>query len=108
MNLQNWINLGREHWKEFLPKKFAALKKAGMLEAALKEAAEQTYLATSALEEQGMQPDYAWQMAREKYLLLPPEDRADEPTASSAAFEVMKMMVQMNQEMAADDYSTDE
>lgn len=74
MFLQNWINLGREHWKEHLPKKYAELKKAGKLEQALADAAELTYQAADQLEQQGVKPDEAWQQVRETYLLLPPED----------------------------------
>ena len=76
MNLQNWINLGREHWKQHLPTRYRELKQAGILDQALKEAAEQTYLEVSQLEEAGFQADEAWQMVRETYLLLPSETAA--------------------------------
>ena len=79
MNLQNWVELGRQHWKEHLPARYAALKKAGRLDASLQEAANQTYSEVSRLEEAGFQPDEAWQMARETYLLLPPEESEDAP-----------------------------
>lgn len=93
MNLNNWVELARAHWKEFLPAKYAALKKAGALEAALREAAEQTYQATSALEAAGHQPHEAWAMAREDHLLLKPET-----TAAEEMFEerpLLKLQIEM-------------
>ena len=38
----NWRMQAEMHWKEFQPKRYAALKKAGMLEKALLEAADTT------------------------------------------------------------------
>ena len=78
MLLQNWKDLARAHWKEHLPNRYAALQKAGKLEASLDQAANQTYLETSQLEDAGMNPQEAWEMTREKYLLLPEE--GTEPT----------------------------
>jgi len=74
MNLDNWIRQGRQHWKEHLPIRYRSLKEAGTLERSLRAAAEQTYLETSQLEQAGFQPDEAWQMVREQYLLLPAEN----------------------------------
>lgn len=73
MNLQNWINQARDHWKEFQPTKFKDLQKSGMLERALKQAAEQTLLELHDLETSGMDPQGAWEMVRELYL-FPPEE----------------------------------
>ena len=75
---RNWIRMARNHWQEHQPKKFAALQKAGKLDEALQAAANQTYLEVSQLEESGYQPDEAFQMVREQYLLPPPES-AEEP-----------------------------
>lgn len=80
--LQNWIELGRQHWKEHLPNRYREFEKAGILESSLREAASQTYLEASQLEESGFQPDEAWQMVRENHLLLPPEGSAPQPTTS--------------------------
>lgn len=73
MNLQNWINQARDHWKEFQPTRFKELQRVGKLEPALKQAAEQTYLELDQLEESGMDPQGAWEMVRERYL-FPPEE----------------------------------
>jgi len=83
MDLQNWIEQGRAHWKEHLPKRYAELKAAGKLESSLREAANQTYLEASQLEEAGFQPDEAWQMVRESYLILPAEGQQQKPAETS-------------------------
>ena len=68
-----WTSQARAHWREFQPKRYTALRKAGMLETSLKYAAEQTYLEVSQLERSGFQPDEAFQMVREEYLFPPAE-----------------------------------
>lgn len=78
MNLQNWIDLARDHWKEHLPPKFQQLRSAGTLAAALREAANQTYSLVESLEAQGLSPQDAWEMARSEFLLLPPEQSPEE------------------------------
>lgn len=89
MNLNNWIELGRQHWKEFLPNRYRELKAAGTLDEALKTAAEQTYLEADQLEQSGFQPDEAWQMVRENYLLLPPEGSQRPETSSQTSQDLM-------------------
>mgnify|MGYP001312324077 CR=1 FL=1 len=78
MNLQNWIDLARQHWTEHLPQKVQQLRRAGKLEKALREAANQTYSLVDSLEAQGMGPEEAWQQARTEFLLLPPEESPEE------------------------------
>ncbi|MEW8437168.1 MAG: hypothetical protein AB2689_03340 [Candidatus Thiodiazotropha taylori] len=73
MNLNNWISKAKEHWKEFQPTRYQELKESGQLEQALQEAAEQTHLEMSELEEAGFQNHEAWEMVRERYLFLPEE-----------------------------------
>lgn len=77
MNLQNWANQAKAHWKEHNPKRYRALKKQGTLDLAAKKAAEQTFEEVNALEESGFQPDLAFQMVRERYL-FPPEEAPEE------------------------------
>lgn len=73
---QNWKRQAELHWKEFQPKRYAELKKAGMLEQALTEAAEQTALEMNQLTDvSGYKPDEAFQMVREQYL-FPPEENS--------------------------------
>ncbi|MEW8436616.1 MAG: hypothetical protein AB2689_00520 [Candidatus Thiodiazotropha taylori] len=68
MNLHNWISKANEHWKEFQPTRYQELKESGQLEQALQQAAEQTHLEMSELEEAGYQNHEAWEMVRERYL----------------------------------------
>lgn len=98
MNLNSWVELGRQHWKEFLPKRYKALKEAGILEGSLRYAAEQTYLEVSQFEEAGFQPDEAWQMVREEYLILRAEDDpAERPTSGSSLTHKMRGAVRSGQ-----------
>lgn len=85
MNLNNWINLARESWKENNPTLYKELNRSGELETALREAAERTYSAISELEAQGHSLQEAWEITREKYLLLPAEDTPDEEENKGAA-----------------------
>lgn len=80
-NLQNWVHEARQHWKEHLPTRFAALKKAGKLDSSLQEAANQTYLELQQLEDSGLTPEEAWQMVREEYLF--PRAESDGAATSS-------------------------
>lgn len=75
VNLQNWVNQAREHWKEFQPKRYSALIKSGKLEPALQDAAERTYREMTALEDQGFDYQDAWEIVRERYLFVPEEGK---------------------------------
>lgn len=68
-----WQKMADEHWKEFCPKMYQAYQTAGKLKYKLAEAATMTYLEVDALENQGFSAHEAWEMTREKYILLPPE-----------------------------------
>ena len=74
--LDLWIEMGRKHWKEFRPTKYQALKAKGEVELnkALYQAAEMTADERDQLVEAGYNHQEAWEMTREKYLLLPPEE----------------------------------
>lgn len=89
MNLQNWKDQAKAHWKEFQPKRFKALQAAGKLDEALESAANQTYLEVSQLEASGFQPDEAFQMVRESYL-FPPEESQPQQPATSLTHEMAK------------------
>ena len=73
MQHATWIAQARGHWKEHLPKMFARLKKTGMLEQALTEAAEATARGMRVLTTQGATWQEAWEQVRETYLFLPEE-----------------------------------
>jgi hypothetical protein len=75
--------MAERHWREFRPKMVRDLETKGTLMEALFEAQETTISEMEALTrrletEQKLTPqqahDQAWEMIREKYILLPPED----------------------------------
>lgn len=110
MFLQNWKNQAREHWAEFQPTRYQELKKAGTLEQALTDAAEQTFRETNELEEAGMQPDEAFQMVRERYLFPKPEpDETDDelPVSGGMIMEMNRIMHEF-QRMLHDPYPLEE
>jgi hypothetical protein len=75
-------HLAERHWREFLPKMTAELEGKGQLNALLLEAEEKTETELDSLRrhfiQQGLTPqqahDRAWEIARERYLFLPPEE----------------------------------
>lgn len=78
--------MAERHWREFRPKMVRELEARGTLMEALFEAQETTINEMEALTgrlepEQKLTPqqahDQAWEMIREKYILLPPEENAD-------------------------------
>lgn len=74
--------MAEKHWREFRPKMVRELEAQGKLQEALYEAQEQTLdemeALTRKLEADGLTvqqaQDQAWEIIRERYLLLPPED----------------------------------
>jgi hypothetical protein len=75
--------MAERHWREFRPKMVQKLETDGALMEALFEAQERTIGEMEALTkkletEQKLTPqqahDRAWEMIREKYILLPPEE----------------------------------
>ncbi len=76
--------MAERHWREFLPKMVARMETEGRLMAALVEAQETTLEEMESLtrkleREEAMMPEQAqaaaWELVREKYILLPPENR---------------------------------
>ncbi len=74
--------MAEAHWREHCPRLVGQLEAQGRLQAALLEAQERTLdemeRVMRALRRQGLAPqqvhDQAWEMVREKYILLPPEE----------------------------------
>jgi hypothetical protein len=75
--------MAERHWREFRPRMVQEMEAKGSLREALFEAQETTINEMEALTrqletEQKLTPqhahDQAWEMIREKYVLLPPED----------------------------------
>ncbi|HRY49116.1 MAG TPA: hypothetical protein P5186_13795 [Candidatus Paceibacterota bacterium] len=79
--LTQYGRLAENHWREFLPRMVAELEAKGLLSQMLREAEVKTALELDTLRrqfvQQGLTPpqahDQAWEMVRERYILLPPE-----------------------------------
>ena len=73
--------MAEKHWREHRPKLLSELEAKGQLQAMLLEAEEKTkdemIELTQAFRKQGLTAqqanDRAWEMVRERYILLPPE-----------------------------------
>lgn len=79
--LTQYGRMAEQHWREFLPKMVRELERKGVLYQTLLEAEEKTKDEMATLRTQLMQQGstaqqaqtQAWEMVREKYILLPPE-----------------------------------
>ena len=77
-----YIRLAEWHWRTWLPRRVAELERTGQLKAKLQEAAERTVTDTEALRQHFLQQGLtlsqaqqrAWEIVRERYLFLPPEE----------------------------------
>ena len=73
--------MAEQHWRTHRPRMVAEMERAGTLQQMLQEAEEQTKDEMDTMRrqliQQGLTPqqahDRAWEMVREKYVLLPPE-----------------------------------
>ena len=76
--------MAEKHWREHRPKMVRQLEASGQLQAMLAEAERKTKDEMAELRtrfiRQGLTPQQAhnraWEMVREEYILLPPEDEA--------------------------------
>lgn len=69
----HYINLARDHWREFRPRTFHAMQRAGTLDRALRDAAEASARQMTDLISAGFTEAEAWPMVREEYIILPEE-----------------------------------
>ncbi len=81
--LTQYGRMAEKHWREFLPKKVEELEAKGQLQEMLQDAEEKTKdemedLTRKLISEQGYTPEdaerVAWEIVRERYILLPPEE----------------------------------
>lgn len=80
--LTQYGRMAEKHWREFRPKMVQELEAKGLLHQMLLEAEEKTKdemdTLMRELRQQGLTAqqahDQAWEMVRERYVLLPPED----------------------------------
>lgn len=66
------------HWKEYLPKMYAALVESGELAEALSSAVKQTKAAYHDAMESGLNSPSAWEAVREEWAFLPAESDSQE------------------------------
>jgi hypothetical protein len=74
--------MAEKHWREFLPRMVREMERKGLLHQMLLEAENSAKEEMATLRTQLMQQGstaqqaqtQAWEMVREKYILLPPED----------------------------------
>lgn len=79
--LLGYAHLAKVHWQEHCPRMVRELEATGQLESALAEAEEQTLAEMETLQRDlrangstsAQAHQQAWELVREKYLLLPPE-----------------------------------
>ena len=77
-----YVSLAERHWRTWLPRQVAELERTGRLKTKLQEAAERTVTDSEELQrhflQQGLTPSQAqqraWEIVRERYLFLPPEE----------------------------------
>ncbi len=86
ITLTQYGMMAEKHWREHCPNLVRELEARGILERMLQEAEEKTkdemYDLTMQLMKQGSSAqqahDQAWEMVRERYILLPPESEETE------------------------------
>ena len=79
--LTQYGRMAEKHWREFCPRRVAALEAQGMLQQRLQEAEDKTDEELDRIRrqliQQGLTPSQAhqsaWETVRSRYLLLPPE-----------------------------------
>jgi hypothetical protein len=87
MTTEAFAAMARNHWKKWLPKKWAALKESGELEASIRAAAQMATDEKRRLMAAGYQEHEADEVVKAELILLPPErgnDREAEPRVSLA------------------------
>jgi hypothetical protein len=91
MTTEAWASMARKHWKEYLPKKWAALQANGETQAAVMAAAQQAQEMKAQLMQSGFQEHEADEVVRAEFILLKPEPEAsgedDEDRAREAAYQ---------------------
>jgi len=93
------IEMGREHWKEYLPQKYQDLETNGTLDQELSAAAEMTLQAMQVDQEAGYSQFEAWEANREHHLILPAEDDPEEDEEELPITPLYDAMVEMNRSL---------
>jgi hypothetical protein len=98
------MEMGRKHWRTYLPAKYKALQQAGTLRQELEAAAALTLDAMDQWQAMGVSLPEAWQATREQYLILPAEAEEDEEEIDNPMYDAI---VEMNQAREAFDPDDD-
>ncbi|HEY3915963.1 MAG TPA: TnpV protein [Verrucomicrobiae bacterium] len=83
ITLTQYGRMAEKHWREFRPKMVQEMEATGTLQERLYEAQEATRKEMDDLTEKLIQQQYspqqaetaAWEVVRQRYILLPPEDQ---------------------------------
>ena len=95
MHMNRLVEIGREHWKEFLPHLYRELVAARRLERALQLAADHTRREMNSLVAHGYQEHEAWAMVRQRYLILKPETNSKENDDEQPDHSLAKSLVEL-------------
>lgn len=89
--MRQWAAQAIEHWKEYQPKRYKALKMSGKLQQEAEAAASLTEKALQEEMDQGAMYHEAWEMVRELYL-FPPEEHStnQEPLPTDKAYSLLQ------------------
>lgn len=107
-NLRPLARQAIEHWREHRPQMYERLKKAGTLESEALKAAEQTLEEQATLIEQGIPPDAAWEMVRERYVFLPEEEGASEEAPPTEGYLMARDLNRMMRNLGTEDEDYEE
>ncbi len=97
MNIKQLIDIGRLHLERHLPTLLEELEDSDELDQFLETAARRTKAEMDSLIEAGYSQDEAWQMTRERYLILrPDEDEEDTaPRGTERTRTIFKILSEM-------------
>ena len=87
------------HWKEYRPKMYMEMKKAGTLVQAAMDAVEQTNKEVEQLVNRGIPYYQADEMTREKYVMLPEEEGASEEAPMSDGYIIARQLNKLMRDM---------
>jgi hypothetical protein len=100
MQYEQWKTQARQHWKEHRPQMFKHLQEGSQLQKALTRAVEQTAADLEELQAEGMNWHQAWEMVRERYLFLPPEQSKRAEPMGSQGYPAMREMQRLRRNLA--------
>lgn len=88
--LNRWVTMAVNHWKEHQPKRYAELRRSGRLQAEALAAARMTADEMRRLQDSGASHEEAWEATRELHLFPPEEPNPQDSPPASVALEAVK------------------